>query len=73
MRAHRHLRQRLARIESQQSRLPDDPEGLRQRMIRTVQETLSLDEATAFVDDLLAMAYAEARALLVAEIERRET
>ncbi len=51
MRAHRHLHQRLARIEGQQSRLPDDPESLRQRMIRTVQRSLPLDEATAFVND----------------------
>jgi hypothetical protein len=72
MHAHRQLRQRLARIEGQQSRLPDDPESLRLRMIRTVQETLPLDEATAFVNDLLAMPFAEARAVLIAEIERRE-
>ena len=72
MRAHRQLRQRLARIESQQSRLPNDPAILRQAMIRTVQKTLPLDEATAFVNDLLAMPYPDARALIMAEIERRE-
>lgn len=73
MRAHRQLRLRLDRVESQHSRLPDDPEGLRQRMIRTLQETLTLDEAMAFVNDLLAMPYHEARAMILAEIERRET
>jgi hypothetical protein len=52
---HRQLRQRLGRIESQWSRLLDEPESLRQRMVRTVQETLPLDEATALVNDLLAM------------------
>ena len=72
MRAHRQLRQRLARIEGEQCRLPDDPESLRQAMIRTVQKTLPLDEATAFIDDLLAMPYPDARALIMAEIERRE-
>ena len=72
MRSHRQLRQRLARIECQQSRLPDDPAILRQRMISTVQETLPLDEAVALVDDLLAMPYPDARALIMAEIERRE-
>ena len=73
MRAHRHLRQRLARIECQQSRLPDDPESLRQAMIRTVQRSLPLDEATSFVNDLLAMPRPEARAWLQAQIESRET
>ena len=73
MRAHRHLRQRLARIECQQSRLPDDPESLRQAMIRTVQRSLPLDEATELVDGLIAMPFGEARALIMAEIERRET
>jgi hypothetical protein len=72
MRAHRQLRQRLARIEGQQSRLPADPESLRQAMIRTVQKTMPLDEATEFIDDLLAMPYPDARALIIAEIERRE-
>ena len=42
-------------------------------MIRTVQETLTLDEATALVNDLLAMPVADARALLMAEIERQKT
>jgi hypothetical protein len=72
MRAHLQLRQRRARIEGQQSRLPGDPQSLRQAMIRTVQKTLPLDEATAFIDDLLAMPYPDARALIMAEIERRE-
>ena len=72
LRAHRQLRQRLARIERQQPRLPDDPESLRQRMIRTVQRSLPLDEPTSFVNDLLAMPFGEARALIIAEIERRE-
>ena len=72
MRAHRQLRQRLARIEGQQSRRPGDPQSLRQAMIRTVQKTMPLHEATAFIDDLLAMPYPDARALIMAEIERRE-
>lgn len=41
-------------------------------MIRTVKETLPLDEAVALVDHLLAMPFAEARALLMVEMERRE-
>ncbi len=73
MRAYRHLHQRLARIEGQQSRLPDDPENLRQAMIRRMQRSLPLDEATAFVNDLLAMPYPEARAWLQAQIESQET
>ena len=73
MRAHRHLHQRLARIEHQQSRLPDDPESLRQAMIRIMQKTLPLDEATAFVNDLLAMPRPEARAWLQARIDTPET
>ena len=72
MMAHRQLRQRLARIERQQPRLPDDPESLRQRMIHTVLRSLPLDEATSFVNDLLAMPFGEARALIMAEIARRE-
>jgi hypothetical protein len=72
MRARRQLRQRLTRTESQQFRLPDDPKSLWQRMIRTVQETLTLDEATSFVNDLLTRPFADARAMPIAEIERRE-
>ena len=71
MRAHRQLRQRLDRIECQQSRLPDDPESLRQRMIHTVRGALPENEAVELAYALCTMPPCEARKLVQAEIDRR--
>ena len=71
MRSHRQLRQRLARIECQQSRLPDDPAILRQRMISTVRRSMPENEAVELVNALIAMPPTEARKLIQAELDRR--
>ena len=71
MRAHRQLRQRLARIKGQQFRLPVDPESLRQRMIHTVRRSMPENEAVELVNALCAMPPTEARKQIQAELDRR--
>jgi len=73
MMAYRQLRNRVTRIERRQADAAYNPSDLRQGLLRTLHGRLPRDEAVAFADFLCSMPRDQARAWLVAEIERRET